>query len=171
MAEILNQNQEAARGGLSRLTLSERLTNYSQEKNQWRNLNGGCAIGENMEETLSKLTNSVQPQQENLPDLVRGAIQKYSANGQTIEQIWEEKRADGANYVGVIDGEFKFYQGERELRVETRPLSIPATPRIFEYRGIAENTVHEQARNELRLLKASLRRGESGIINGGNPPV
>lgn len=183
MAENLSNNPGSANAGekkveATQLSLTERVDKYYVEKNAWKNMNGGCAISADLEETLLRLREAVKPRQEDLPGMLRAAIDSYAVEGQTIEQIWAQKIVEGANFIGVINGIFGFYKGEEQLVVNTKPLKISGLPVILEYRREVMKTAIQQAKAE--VLKSYEKTpeevkpknlGEGGIAEGATGSV
>lgn len=149
-----NQVPETKEAVKPRLGLTERVDQYYAEKKNWRELNGGCPISPDIKETLQRLKENVFPRKENLPAMISASISKYCAEGQTIEQIWQEKIQEGANFVGVVKGVFGFYRGEEKLKTNNKPLRVSAMPIFLEF--------HERERAELmarfRAERFSLRQ-------------
>lgn len=137
---IGDQNQGSDVGG--------RLDRYLERKNAWRSMNGSFPMSADMEATLSGLAAAVTPAQEDLQGMVRASMAAYCDGTQTMEEIWREKVAEGADTVRVVDGVFGFYRGEEQLVVKTRPMTISVLPEILEMREDEREWVIGTARAE-----------------------
>ena len=142
--------------------LVERVDQYYAEKNDWKKLNGGCPISQDIDATLLLLKHSVHPVNEDLELMVKSSILKYAVEGETVEKIWTDKIAEGANFVGVVDGVFGFYRGEEKLRTNNKPLQISAMPVVLEFREKEKELIKDRAKLARQSLMANLRAEMSG---------
>ena len=129
--------------------LNERLNKYYQEKNDFRKVNGGCAIKADIGATLADLSLVTKPTQENLPGLVRAAVESKDAKSRKLEEIWAEKIAMGATHIGILDGVVGFYKGEEKLPEDNVALKISALPLDLELRDKEKTQVRDRFK-ELR---------------------
>lgn len=143
------------------------MDNYWQEKNDWKKINGGCPVTPDVEDTLKNLSASVRPQHENLSAMIRASVEKRDVQGRPLEQIWAEKIAAGANFVGVLDGVFHFFKGEQILAEDNKPLRISALPAMFEFREKEKQAIHDRARSEMAALRANFQQSEFTNFVGG----
>lgn len=137
--------------------LTDRVDQFYAEKNDWKKLNGGCPISADIDATLQLLQMKLHPTTENVPGMVRASVLNYAVGGQTFEQIWADKLAEGANFVGVVDGVFGFYRGEEKLKTNNKPLQISAMPVVLEFREREKELIKDRAKIARQSLMANLR--------------
>lgn len=143
--------------------LNERLNKFYQEKNDFRKINGGCAIKADIDATLADLSLVTKPTQENLSGLVRAAVESKDAKRRKLEEIWTEKISMGATHIGILDGVVGFYKGEEKLPEDNIALKISALPMELEFRE-EEKT---QLRDRFKDLREKFKReffGTSSVI-------
>ena len=165
MTNLVNNNSG---NNNSRSNLSDRLNQYYLEKNSWKELNGGCPISADIEGTLDLLSKKVFPKQDNLPEMVKASIVDNAEEGQTLEQIWTDKLAEGANFVGIVAGLFGFYRGEEKLQIRNKPLSISGTPLIYQLRKVEQEEMRAQIRKTVNDLKNKSVEPVFGIGGDGS---
>jgi hypothetical protein len=170
MAELMLNNQGASSESQEpkNLSLAERADQYLEKQNAWRNLSGGCPISADVEATLTNLSASVRPIQPDLAAMIRAAVLQYGNGSQTFEQIWSDKIAEGANYIGVVEGVFGFYKGDQKLETANKPLRISALPPLLEFREKEKELVRDQARSARAQLMADLRKLNAGATSSGD---
>lgn len=166
MPEILPNNQGNDLS-IKNLSLTERADQYMEKQNEWKNLNGGCVISADIELTLKNLTEMVKPATPDLSAMIRAAVLQYGDGKASFTQIWADKIAEGANYVGVIDGVFAFYKGNQKLETANKPLRISALPPLLEFREKEKELVRDQAREARAQLMADLRGMKPGQLEIG----
>jgi hypothetical protein len=156
----------------------ERLDNYWVDKNKWKAMNGGCAIEGDLVKTLANLAAGVKPAKENLPAMVRSAVERKDAQGRKLEQIWAEKITEGATHVGVLEGVFHFFRGEDILPEDNVPLKIPALPPLLQMRDEEKRLLVEQTHvkevkfrddNHFPLFGGRNGAGEASVESGVLP--
>lgn len=169
MPELFSNNQGGQNEYKSeqKLSLTERADQYFDKANEWRGLNGGCPISADVEATLKSLTESVRPIQPDLAAKIRAAVLQYGDGSESFGQIWANKIAEGANYVGVVDGVFAFYKGDQKLETANKPLKISALPPLLEFREKEKELVRDRARDARAELMASLRNMKVMGVNNG----
>jgi len=153
-----NQNLENS-GALpaGRPPLEQRLAQFQEQEVAWKLYNGGCPLSADIAQTLELLKQNVRPYNEDMPVRVIAALQTYLKPGQTIEDVWMQKVAEGANFVGVENGEFSFYRGEEKLPTNNKPMEYSVAPAVMRYREVEKSQIRDAARlarqqmiNELR---------------------
>jgi len=154
-----------------KLGLSDRVDQYWLEKNAWKKMNGGCPVTPDVTATLKNLTESVNPRNENLAILVRASVESNDAQGRPLEQVWAEKIAQGANYVGVLDGVFHFFKGEEILPETNKPLHISALPAMMEFRenDPRKQAIRDRARTEMAALRANFQSEFTNFVGNAVP--
>ncbi len=163
MVVQLNDNQQSnGTGGLN-----DRFGNYWQDKNDWKNINGGCPIKADLKITLQDLKANCQPVFENLPAMVRSSVEKNDKQRRSLEQIWMEKIAEGASHVGVIDGVFHFFKGEEIIPEDNVDMRIPVMPPILQFR----ETEKQQIKEKMSALRKQFREGLKDVEGQDAVPV
>lgn len=148
--------------------LEVRIDQFWAEKNEWKKINGGCAISpdKDLEKTLKLLEESVLPKQENLSAMVRASVEKQDAQGRKLAEIWGEKIAQGVNIVGIQDGVFHFYKDSEILAENNKPLRISAMPAVLQLREKEKAMVSSRVREAILALREDIQiGGGAGNVN------
>lgn len=152
-----------------KLGLSDRVDKFWAEKNDWKKINGGCAISPDVNATLKLLAQNVRPIYENLPAMIRASVEKRDKQGRKLEEIWPAKISEGANYVGVLDGVFHFFKGEEVLSEDNKELRFSALPAILQFRDKEKEMVRARTREAMAALRADFQQSEFGNFVGAAP--
>ncbi len=166
MANEKSNNQVEA----PKAPLSERLNKYYQEKNEFRKMNGGCAIKADIDATLADLSLVTKPTQENLPGLVRAAVESKDAKARKLEEIWAEKISMGATHIGIIDGVVGFYKGEEKLPENNVALKISALPLDLELRDQEKTQVRDRFKELREQFKKEFFGGAPAAVTKVEEP-
>lgn len=149
--------------------LSDRVDKFWAEKNEWKKINGGCAISPDVDATLKLLAANTRPIYENLPAMIRATVEKRDKQGRKLEEIWATKITEGANYVGVLDGVFHFFKGEEVLSEDNKELRFSALPAILQFRDKEKEMVRARTREAMAALRADFQQSEFGNFVGAAP--
>jgi hypothetical protein len=160
---LVNQPGQSGTSGPVRNSLDERYKEFLNKQESWKQFNGGCPISSDMDQTLELLEKSVRPQKENIPGKVQAALKAYLQDGQNIRDVWMAKIAEGANYVGIVDGEFAFYRGNDRLETNNKPMEFSVMPGVMRFREAEKKQIHEQARSALLNMKNELKENNYQI--------
>ncbi len=171
MAENQNLKLESEDNNQKRENLSQRLNDFTEQETAYLKINGGSKILGNMEESLKLLAENIFPRQDNLPEMIRRAIESRDKQGRSLEEIWQEKIQQGADYIGVLDGTFHFFKGEEILDEDNVDLRVSALPRILRMREVERNRIIEDSKRELSSLKAELVSDQTPPQNDLNGEV
>ncbi len=126
--------------------LDLRLQKFAEQEDAGKKFNGGCPISADIDKTLELLRDNVKPYDPDLPGKAMASLEKYLQAGQKIEDVWMQKIAEGANYIGIVGGEVDFYRGEEKLALKTVPLEFPIAPRVMRFREVERGRVKYDAK-------------------------
>jgi hypothetical protein len=129
-----------------KLPLEQRVAAFAEQEDAWRKYNGGCLISGDIDATLKLLQENVKPADPDLQTKVMISLEKYLQPGQKIADVWMQKIAEGANYIGIINGEFGFYRGEEKLETPNVPLEFPVAPRVMRFREVEKEGIRTAAK-------------------------
>lgn len=149
--------------------LTDRVDQFWLERNEWKKINGGCAISPDLNATLKLLTENVRPAQSDLAGMIRATVEKRDKQGRKLEEIWAGKIAEGANFVGVVEGVFHFFKNEEILTEENHPLKISALPALLQFREKEKAMVRSRTREAMASLRANFQQSEFGSFVGSLP--
>ena len=142
-----------------------RVDQFWAEKNEWKKINGGCAISpdKDLEKTLKLLAENISPKQENLAEMVRVSVEKQDSQGRKLAEIWGEKIAQGVNIVGIQDGVFHFYKDSEILAEDNKPLRISAMPAVLQLREKEKAMVSNRIREAILALREDIQKGGGAV--------
>jgi len=142
---------------LGNQNLGGRYDQFLEQKNAFRQMNGLTEMSADIEDTLRRLTAVVQPANPNLEQIVRGSVASYGVEGLTLEKLWSDKIAEGANIIAVVDGVLGFYKDKEKLPDPTQTLRIPVLPPIYDLRKKERFIVLGQIKLQLEELKKEIK--------------
>lgn len=169
MAEQNSLKLESEDDFLKKESLSQRLDDFAEKETAYLQINGGARISGNIEESLKLLTENIFPKLDNLPTIIRRAVETRDKQGRSLEEIWQEKIQQGANFIGVLNGVFHFFKDEEILSEDNVDLKVSALPRILRMREVERQKIYENTRLEMSALRANLLENnneQSNNLNG-----
>jgi len=141
---------------LSGKTVGQRYNDFLDQKSAFRNMNGLIEMSPDINDTLKRLTEVVQPATPNLTDIIRTSIGNYGVKNLTLEKLWMDNIKEGANIIAVVDGVLGFYKDKEKLSDPTRVLRIPVLPLIYDLRKKERFLVLDQVKLQLKGLKKEI---------------
>jgi hypothetical protein len=144
--------------------LEQRMAAFAEQEDSWRKYNGGCPISGDIDATLKLLQENVKPSDPALQTKAMISLERYLQPGQKIEDVWTQKIAEGANYIGIINGEFGFYRGEEKLETPNVPLGFPVAPRVMRFREVEKDGIRSAARGARQKIIDEMNNKENNNI-------